>query len=131
MTAVLDASAVLALLYREPGHEKVAELLAGEVEVVASTVNWSEVVAKLAQRGHPHPVAAMDGLRALGVQVLPFSLAEAVRAGLLWSGTRGAGLSLGDRACLAVTHAVPEGVAVTADQVWADLDIDVPVQLIR
>ena len=57
MSSVLDASAVLALLYREPGHERVAEQIAG---AVVSTVNWAEIVQKLAQRGHPAPVAAAD-----------------------------------------------------------------------
>lgn len=128
MTPVLDASAVMALLYREPGHERVAELLA---EAVVSAVNWAEVVQKLVQRGHPAPISAAEGVRSLGVEIVPFSPAEAVRTGLLWPGTRRAGLSLGDRACLAVAHRLPKGVAVTADRVWADLDIDVTIELIR
>jgi ribonuclease VapC len=128
MTTVLDASAVLALLYREPGHEQVAEMLAG---AVMSTVNWAEVVQKLVQRGHPAPMVAAEGARSLGVQVVPFVPADAVRTGLLWSATRRAGLSLGDRACLALAQRLPEGVAVTADHAWADLDFGVTVQLIR
>lgn len=128
MTAVLDASAVLALIYREPGHDYVANILSS---AVVSTVNWAEVVAKLAQRGHPNPAAAAEGVRSLGVQVLPFIPADALRAGLLWPKTRGAGLSLGDRACLAVAAGIPEGVAVTSDRAWAELDVGVEVQLIR
>ncbi|MGH8920010.1 MAG: type II toxin-antitoxin system VapC family toxin [Actinomycetes bacterium] len=128
MTAVLDASAVLALLYREPGHDQVADLIAG---AVVCTVNWTEIVQKLAQRGHPDPAAAAEGVRSLGVHVQPFTPADAVCAGLLWPKTHGAGLSLGDRACLAVAQGIPEGVAVTADQAWVGLDIKVPVQLIR
>lgn len=128
MTAVLDASAVLALLYRETGHEQVAEQLSG---AVVSTVNWSEVVQKLAQRGHPAPVAAANAVRSLGVRVLPFTADDAVQAALLWPTTCGAGLSLGDRACLAVTAGTPDGVAVTADKAWSGLDLDVPVQPIR
>lgn len=64
MTAVLDASAVLALIYREPGHEQVAKVLTG---AVVATVNWAEVIAKLAQRGHPNPAAAAEAVRALGI----------------------------------------------------------------
>ncbi len=128
MTPVLDASAVLALLYREPGHDQVAGLLDG---AVVCTVNWTEIVQKLAQRGHPDPSAAVEGVRSLGVHVLPFTPADAVCAGLLWSRTRSAGLSLGDRACLAVAQGIPEGVAVTADQAWIGLDQEVTVQLIR
>jgi PIN domain nuclease of toxin-antitoxin system len=78
VTAVLDASAVLALLYREPGHGQVAGLLPG---AMVSTVNWAEIVAKLGQRGHPDPAAAAKGVRSLGVRVEPFTAADAVRAG--------------------------------------------------
>jgi len=128
VTAVLDASAVLALIYREPGHDQVGELLPG---AVVSAVNWAEVVAKLAQRAHPEPAAAADGVRSLGVRVEAFTVADAVRAGLLWPKTRSAGLSLGDRACLAVARRVAGGEAVTADQAWAELDLEIAVRLIR
>jgi PIN domain nuclease of toxin-antitoxin system len=128
MTVVLDASAVLALIYREPGHEQVAELLNG---AVVSTVNWAEIVQKLAQRDHPHPAVVAEGVRSLGVRVLPFTPADAVRAGLLWRITRDKGLSLGDRAYLAVAASVPHGIAVTADRAWADLDLDTDVRVIR
>lgn len=128
MTAVLDASAVLALLYRETGHEKVAAQLSG---AIISTVNWSEIVQKLGQRGHPSPATAANGIRSLGVQVLPFTTDHAVVAAQLWPVTRHAGLSLGDRACLAVAASIPGGVAVTADQAWTTLGLTVSVQLIR
>jgi PIN domain nuclease of toxin-antitoxin system len=95
------------------------------------TVNWTEMVQKLSQRGHPDLAAAAEGVRSLGVRVLPFTRADAVRAGLLWSKTHRAGLSLGDRACLAVAQGIPEGVAVTADQTWIGLDLKVSVRLIR
>lgn len=128
MTAVLDASAVLALLYREPGHDTVAELLDG---AVISTVNWSEVLAKLTQHGVTDHAPA-HALLALGAQVLPFGQVDAERAAQLWPVGRACGLSLGDRACLAVAQAQVDGTAVTADRVWAELAIpDATVQLIR
>jgi PIN domain nuclease of toxin-antitoxin system len=126
---VLDASAVLALIYREPGHEQVADALPG---AVCSTVNWAEVVGKLAQREHPNPASAADAVRTLGVKVLPFTTTHAVAAGLLWPTTRAAGLSLGDRACLALAQATPESVAYTCDGAWATLDLpEVTVQQLR
>jgi ribonuclease VapC len=128
VSPVLDASAVLALINREPGHDHVAALLSG---AVVSTVNWAEIVQKLAQHGHPDPTSVAEGIRSLGVRVEPFTPADAVRAGLLWSKTRHAGLSFGDRACLAVTQRVPEGEAITADRAWATLDLAIPVRLIR
>jgi PIN domain nuclease of toxin-antitoxin system len=128
VTYVLDASALLALLYREPGHDRVADLLDG---AVISSVNWSETLAKLAQRGLVDR-AAVEALLALGVEVVPFGRTDAERAARLWPAGRACGLSLGDRACLAVAQARSEGIAVTADKVWADLDIpDVTVELIR
>lgn len=128
MTAVLDASAVLTLLYREPGHQVVAELVGGSV---ISSVNWSEVTQKLAQRGVADPGGVAAGLLALGAEVVSFHRADAETAAALWPAGRALGLSLGDRACLAVARAVPGGVAVTADAAWADVDAGVEVRVIR
>lgn len=66
---VLDSSAVLTLLYREPGHEIVADLLEG---ALISAVNWSEIVQKLAQRGVLDSSGVGAGWLALGVKVVPF-----------------------------------------------------------
>ncbi len=77
MTAVLDASAVLTLLYREPGHQLVAELVDGSV---ISSVNWSEVTQKLAQRGVPDPGGVAAGLLALGSEIVSFQRADAETA---------------------------------------------------
>jgi len=126
VTAVLDASAVLALLYREPGHDQVADLLDG---AVISAVNFSEIRQKLAQHGAEPALA--DTLLALGARVLPFTADAAGAAAALWPATRSRGLSLADRACLAAAQAVPDGVAVTADATWAGLDLGVAVRVIR
>lgn len=128
MTAVLDASAVLALIYREDGHDRVAEQVRG---AVISAVNFSEVVQKLAQNGHPVPTEAAAVVLSLGATVAAFTAAEAVDTALLWPRTRSEGLSLGDRACLAVAASLPNGRAVTADRAWADVNAGVPVDLIR
>jgi PIN domain nuclease of toxin-antitoxin system len=65
------------------------------------------------------------------VQVLPFTTAHAEATGLLWPATRGAGLSLGDRACLAVAASTPDTVALTGHRAWASVDLGVEVRLIR
>jgi ribonuclease VapC len=127
VTAVLDASAVLALIYREPGHERVAEQLNG---AVVSAVNWSEVVQKLMQLSHPAPRNAAEAIRSLGVDVEPFHPDAAVETAELWPRTRAAGLSLGDRACLATARLL-NATAVTADQTWSRVDAGVDVELIR
>lgn len=125
---VLDASAVLALIYREPGHEQVLAALPG-AWVLA--VNWAEVIAKLLQRHHPHPSAAAEAIRALGVEVVAFTPAQATQAGLLWQTTHAAGLSLGDRACLALATSRPDTTTLTGDRAWADLTLHTTVRLIR
>jgi PIN domain nuclease of toxin-antitoxin system len=123
---VLDASALLALLQKEPGSDIVASKLDG---AAMSAVNWSETVQKSLARSVP-----LSGLRsdveALGVTIVPFGAAEGEAAASLWSETVRAGLSFGDRACLALARR--EAVtAVTADRSWSSLTIGVQVQLIR
>lgn len=122
---VLDASALLALLQNEPGSDRVMEQLAG---ALISSVNLSEVVAKLAERGMPE--GDINRSLGLGLEVVPFDEELAWKAGLLRPQTRRSGLSLGDRACLALarSRSLP---ALTADHVWADLDVGVDVVVIR
>jgi PIN domain nuclease of toxin-antitoxin system len=118
MTHVLDASAVIALLKTEPGHQRVATLMAGGHSIVGA-VNWSETAAKLAESGKP--VAAIRAtLAALGATVIPFDDAQAVDAGLLRPITRHLGLSLGDRACLALGLSY-QATVITADRLWLEL----------
>ena len=126
MTVVLDASAVLALLNGEPGTAMVIEALPG---ATINAVNVSEVVARLAEGGMPGPPIqeAIDGLR---LDIVPFDAELALAAGLLRPLTRSAGLSLGDRACLALGMRLQLPV-LTADRTWSGLDLDVGVKVIR
>jgi len=122
---VLDASALLALLQDEPGGDRVLESLPGGL---ISSVNLSEVVAKLAELGMPESDIRLA--LSLGLEVVPFDEALAFSAGALRPATRAAGLSLGDRACLALaqSRSLP---ALTTDRAWRDIDIDVEVEVIR
>ncbi len=125
-TFVADASAILAMLDSEPGHERVAAELPS---TVMSTVNLAEVVTSLINKGIP----AADARRtaeSLEVETVPLDKELALDAGALRETTRSHGLSLGDRACLAL--ASREGLPVlTADRAWESLDIGVEVRLIR
>lgn len=123
---VLDATAVLALLQNEPGSERVAALLP---TAVISTVNLAEVVGKLAEVGMPEPTI-QTVLGELGLRTIPFDEALAFRAGLLRPATSDYGLSLGDRACLALGQHLRVPV-LTADRMWKSLKLDVVVHLIR
>ncbi len=122
---VLDASAVLAMLGREPGGDAVAMLLSA---ALVSAVNWSEVLQKA--RAHEVGVEGLaEDLQSLGVVLVPFGTEEAEAAADLWH--RGARhLGLADRACLA-TASVRGLPVLTADRAWADLETGVRVELIR
>ena len=125
---VLDASALMAVVNSEPGAGRVEEAL--DAGATMSTVNLSEVVAKLAEAGLPEQ-SVLDVIGPVGLQFAVFDAEDAVSAGLLRLPTRSAGLSFGDRACLALASRI--GVPVlTADRAWAAVDLDgVEVQFIR
>lgn len=129
MTAVvLDASALLALLRAEPGDERVRAALP---DSAMTTVNFGEVVAHFVRNGAPE--AEIRGvLDPLPVERITFDEELAYTTGLLAEVTRTAGLSFGDRACLALAHRL--GVrAMTADRAWAGIAkiAGVAVDLIR
>lgn len=126
MTVVVDASAVLTILNEEPGMTVVVEVLP---LAVIGAVNISEAVAKLADGGMPGP-EIQEAIEGLGLDVVPFDAELALAAGLLRPLTRLAGLSLGDRACLALGMRLHVPV-LTADRSWAGLDLDVEVRLLR
>jgi len=123
---VLDASALLALLNQEVGSEVVGAVIS---QTVISTVNLSEVIAKLADKGLPRDVIT-SALEGLGLEVVEFDQEQALTAGLLRSKTKVAGLSLGDRACLALAFQL--GLpALTTDRIWDTLNLDIEVRVIR
>jgi ribonuclease VapC len=121
---VLDASAVLALLQEEPGADEVEALLDG---ALMSCVNLSEVLHKAEQHGAQTEGLEYD-LEALGVDFRYFGLTVARATAEAWS--QGTGLSLGDRACLALAGDVA-GTAVTTDARWKDAGLDVDLRVIR
>ena len=123
---VLDSSAILAVLNAEPGAEMVFGLLDA---AVVSAVNYAETMSKLMERGIGHNDARTT-LRSIGAQVIDFDTTLADRVGALRVATRHLGLSLADRACLALAER--EGSpAVTADRTWAALKLDIDIRLIR
>jgi PIN domain nuclease of toxin-antitoxin system len=113
---VLDASAVLVLLHREPGEKKVAAKMAN---AAICSVNFSEVISKLLDAGMPGE-AAQDAAESLGLNVIDFDQGTAAEAGKLRDLTRPLGLSLGDRACLATAKSLKAPI-LTADRTWLKL----------
>lgn len=113
---VLDASALLASAFGEPGGDLVRDLIAG---AFISAANWSEFFQKVQQRG-----VATQGMRAeleaAGLRIVPVSAQHAEAAATLWPQCRPLGLSLADRLCLALALAQPSRV-YTSDRAWTQL----------
>ena len=123
---VLDASALLALLNNETGADRVRELLP---DAMISTVNLAEVVTRLSLLGMPEE-QVREVLSLLGLGIIAFDEEQAFLTGLFAAQTHSLGLSLGDRACLALAS-VTSATAITADRVWKDLNLGVSIRLVR
>ena len=130
---VLDASALLAHLLAEPGGDVVRDTLA-EHAAVMSAVNWAEVLSRLASAGaDPHEVAQrLASEAALGDVLTVISLegSDGPAIARLRPTTRHLGLSLADRACLALAQRL-ELPVLTTDRAWAQLQIGVEIRLAR
>lgn len=122
----LDASALLCLLNGESGKERVRAAL---TEAAISSVNYSEVVAKIVERGGDLALvhAMLDPLH---LMVVDFDRAQALSAGELRRDTQRLGLSLGDRSCLALAKS-RDLTALTTDKAWLDFDFGVTVECLR
>jgi ribonuclease VapC len=126
-SCVLDASALIALFHQEPGCDKVAQAI--EDGAVLSTVNLSEVASKLNELGTPEALI-QTAINILELTLVDFNAELAYKVGFLRPLTKSAGLSLGDRACLALAQHL-NLPALTTDRVWKDLIPGVHVQVIR
>jgi len=123
---VLDSSVILAHINGEPGSARAAAFFG---DALISAVNLAEVVAKLVERGASLALTRA-ALSRYGLQVAAFDEELAEWTGALRPQTKAFGLSLGDRACLALAQrcALP---VLTADRTWKELDLSVEVQLLR
>jgi ribonuclease VapC len=124
---VLDASAILAVIHQEPGHEKLTADLLGDA--VGSAVNLAEVHGKLVDSGWNSDEAWEDATSPVR-EVVSFDEEHARIAGDLITQSRPLGLSLGDRACLALALALKAPV-YTADRSWKSLKLKIRVYVIR
>jgi len=118
MLYVMDASAILALMQAEKGWEVVDDLIR-EQQCVASCVNIAEVGTRMIDKGLA-PSQLERTLKELDIQPVDFDLEQSTFSAELRLSTKYAGLSLGDRACLALTKLL-DGIAVTSDRAWLDI----------
>jgi ribonuclease VapC len=127
-SVVVDSSAVLAMVYGEPGGERVHVAIISPLHVVSiSAVNWCEVLTKLCQKS---PIMTAEKLTAIlpGVEIVPFGQAEAVRVATLAKSCPQ--ISLGDRACLALAGSL-DATAWTADKIWEKLQVATRIEMLR
>ena len=130
--AVLDASALLAYLNEEPGAEAVEQSLAEGAYIGAA--NWAEVLSKVAENGG-EPEALIGELEARGIlgqalEVLPLLAEDGPVIARLRTSTKALGLSLGDRACLALGLRLGLPI-LTTDREWGKLALTVEVRVVR
>jgi PIN domain nuclease of toxin-antitoxin system len=124
---VLDASAILAIVFQERGAEKLTvEIMK---DAVISTVNLAEVQSKLVKKGYD-PDEAWEDATSLVSAAVRFTSEQAKIAGSLITQTEKVGLSLGDRSCLALAIALKAPV-YTTEQAWRELKVGVPIHVIR
>jgi ribonuclease VapC len=129
MPVVLDSSVILAYLLDEQGREAAEKAIAARS--IICSVNLAEVMSRL-MRNQADAAASAEVLLALPVTVVDLDARLAIDAGAMVAQTRPFGLSLGDRACLALAkrETLP---ALTADRIWLEAGppVGVEVRLIR
>lgn len=125
-SGVLDSSALLAVLFKETGSDVVFPLL---IDSVMSTVNAAEVQARLVRMGDD-PDEVWEPISGDVARIITFDDVQAKLCGALIVDTAKVGLSIGDRACLAL--AITLGLPVyTADHAWLQVNVGCDVRLIR
>jgi len=123
---VLDASVIIAAVLNEPGGERAH----GHIHTpLVSAVNYAEVLSRLFDKGY-RKEAVQEALTLTPMEVVGFDRAHAEASAELRSVTRSHGLSLGDRACLALALS-RDAVALTTDRAWHGIDLPVQVELVR
>ena len=123
---VFDASAILALLKMEQGHEIVAENLE---RAIVSSVNFCEVITVLARKGFGQE-QVIKSLKETFLHIEDFDTEQAIVSAQLDESTKAHGISFGDRACLALAK-LKNLPVLTADRVWKELELGIKIQLLR
>lgn len=126
MKVVFDASALLALLNKEPGYTIAEKYLS---QAMMSTINLAEVLTILIGIGIPQ-FEAVTMTTELIADIVPFDAEQALETAYLRQKTKPFGLSLGDRACLALAQR-QQLTVITADKIWKEINLPIEVIVIR
>ncbi len=129
---VFDASAVLAMILKEPGGDRVEKALdatsqGSDTQIAISCVNWCEVLTRLQRSPASLTPEELAGILS-GVEVVPFERSGAEQAAQL--NLLAPFISLGDRACLALASA-RKATAWTTDKTWNRVKAGVSIQFLR
>lgn len=125
---VLDTSAVLAWLFQEAGADQVLPVLEAGSGIMSS-VNYAELAGKLTDQGMPVEIIR-ETLFDLELEIVDFDAAQAFESGILRTVSKACGLSLGDRACLALAI-IKKLPVLTADRIWLNVPVPIEVRSIR
>lgn len=123
---VVDASAIIAFIYNEPGADKVLQFISS---ASISSVNLSEVVTDVLKRG-ADIIETREHLSQLPLEIIPFNAELAYEAAALEKYRKSHNLSFGDRACLSTGLRLNSKI-VTADTKWATLPLSLDIEVIR
>lgn len=124
---ILDASALITLLSEEKGNETVASVLP---KSVMSSVNIAEVAKFLIEKRNLNKEEVSNIIQSLIETIIPFDTQLALISADIVRQTKSLGLSLGDRACLAL--AISTGYTVySSDRIWSKLDLGCKIVVIR
>lgn len=123
---VIDASAILAMIFDEAGGDMVADVCEG---ALMNAVNLDEVLHKVARR-RMDPVVVETQLSRLGISVIAFDARQARVSAALHAKLAGTDTSFADRACLSM-GLMFDATVLTADATWARLGLDIDIRLIR
>ncbi|WP_020559165.1 type II toxin-antitoxin system VapC family toxin [Thiofilum flexile] len=125
---VVDTSAILAYLFNETGAELIEQILE-ESSCLISSVNYTELASKLVDKGMPIADVIVT-LESLELEFIAQDSQQALINAELRPLSKPYGLSLGDRACLAlgILNSIP---VITADRVWKEVSNEIEIQVIR
>ena len=123
---VLDASALLCLIFQEPGADRVEACLPGARMGAANPRRGD----RQADRSRRRRRGRGAGARQLDLEIVPLDRRQAETAGYLRATTKGLGLSLGDRCCLALTEML-DANALTTDRAWTGVPKHIAVEVVR